>query len=105
VAATFAFAEKSIDYGVDDAGHDPKKLRSGGAALQCKGQHEEAIAAFRQAIALRPDYVEAITGMGNALRAFFSLNARVGLSSDTLEFLLKGMLAWKPIPRKFVNLC
>jgi hypothetical protein len=33
------------------------------------------------------------------------LNARVWHSPDMVEFLLKGMLAWKPIPRKFVNLC
>jgi tetratricopeptide (TPR) repeat protein len=39
-----------------------------GTALECQGRWEEAVAAHREAVRLKPDFAEAHTNLGNALR-------------------------------------
>ena len=48
---------------------DPAYFFNLGYALQGAGQPEKALAAYRDALALRPDYPEAQNNLGNALKA------------------------------------
>ena len=46
--------------------HNTKVLNNLGNAYKASGEYEKAVTAFRQAIALRPDYAEAYNNMGAA---------------------------------------
>jgi tetratricopeptide (TPR) repeat protein len=48
---------------------DPWAWRRLGDALQTGGEHTESIAALREAIELKPDYVGALYGLGKAYAA------------------------------------
>ena len=49
-------------------GRDPLYFFNFGNALQANGKFADAIAAYRQAIVLKPDYAEAFSNCGNALQ-------------------------------------
>ena len=56
---------------------DPAYFFNYGYALQMRGRTEAAVAAYRDALALRPDYPEAQNNLGNALKALDRLEAAV----------------------------
>ncbi len=56
---------------------DPAYFFNLGYALQGAGRAEEAVAAYRDALALRPDYPEAQNNLGNALKALDRLEEAV----------------------------
>ena len=48
-----------------------------GTALKEQGNLDEAVAAYRQAISIKPDYAMAYSNLGNALKGRGSLNEAV----------------------------
>ena len=56
-----------------------------GFALQCKWQLEEAIAACRQAIRIKPDYAEAHNNLGNALKDIGQLDEAVAAHRQAIR--------------------
>ena len=57
-----------IGRAIKQNGQNPFYFSNLGNALQDQGRRDEAIAAYRQATAIKPDYAEAYSNLGNALR-------------------------------------
>ena len=62
----------------------PRYQSNFGVALGHAGRHEEALAAYRQAIALRPDYPEAYNNLGISLRYLGQLQAAQDAFTEAL---------------------
>ena len=63
-----AAALAMLEHGMRVAGHFAPLAYALGTTLQTLGRREEALAAYDRALALRPDYVEALVNSGTLLR-------------------------------------
>ena len=65
----------------------PEACRNLGVALAAQGQLDAAIAAYRQAIALNPNYAEAYGNLGNALQAKGQLDAAIAMFRQAIALI------------------
>jgi tetratricopeptide (TPR) repeat protein/uncharacterized C2H2 Zn-finger protein len=76
---------------------DSERMNSLGVELVRSSRLDEAIASFRSAIGLRPDYPEALNNLGNALRA-------TGESDEAISLLRRALTLREDYPDAHFNL-
>ena len=85
-------AVELIGQAIKRNGQNPLYFSNLGNALKDQGKLDEAIAAYRQAIGIKPDYAEAHSNLGNALKeqgkldeAIAAYRQAIGIKPDYAE--------------------